>query len=341
MPELPEVQTTVNILNQKIKGLSLLGVWTDYDSAFHKGKNNIKDKNYFPFFKKQILNKKILGVERRAKNVLINVSGNHTILVHLKMTGHLLYGKYKFDNLPMSRAGKKWLPVDDGPLSDPYNRFIHLAFSLSNGNTLVLSDARKFAKVYVFDTDKTYQTHDLEKLGPEPLEKSFTYKNFKETLYKKPNLPEKILTDGKSKIFRALDKKSNASVKTLTGGKIKTVLMDQEIISGIGNIYSDEILWMSSIHPLSKVKDIDERFLKIIYKNIIKVLNESIKVGGDSMSDYRNPMGEKGGYQNIHKVYRKTGEKCKRKNCGGTIQRIKVGGRSAHYCDKHQKLYQK
>ena len=308
MPDLPEVQTTVNILNKTVKGLEILDVWTDYDSAFHEGKNNIKDKKYFLFFRKEIINKKILGAERRAKNVLINVSGNpndprarKTILVHLKMTGHLLYGKYKYES-------KKWLPPTDGPLSDPYNRFIHLAFSLSNGNTLVLSDTRKFAKVFVFDTDKRYKTADLEKLGPEPLENSFTYKIFKERLDKKPK------------------------------GKIKTVLMDQTLISGIGNIYSDEVLWMSSVHPLAKVLDIDEIKLKLIYKNIIKVLQQSIKVGGDSMSDYRNPFGEKGGYQNIHKVYQKKGEKCQMKNCKGIIRRIKVGGRSAHYCDEHQEL---
>ena len=301
MPELPEVQTTVNILNRRIKGQSILDVWTDYNSAFHKGKNNIKDRKYFSFFRKEILNKKILSVERRAKNILINVSGNHTVLVHLKMTGHLLYGKYKFN-------GKKWFPPSDGPLSDPYNRFIHLVFSLSSRNILVLSDARKFAKVYVCDTDKIYKTDDLNKLGPEPLDKRFTYKIFKERLNKKPN------------------------------GKIKTVLMDQTVISGIGNIYSDEVLWMSSVHPMQKVKDISEKSLKLIYKNVTKVLTESIRVGGDSMSDYRNPLGEKGGYQNIHKVYRRTGERCKLKNCKGIIRRIKVGGRSAHYCGVHQVL---
>src|ERR1035437_5495444 len=116
MPELPEVQTTSNILNKKIKGLRILDVWTDYDSVFHKGKNNIKDKNYFIIFKKEIIGKKVLSVKRRAKNVLINVSGNNekakalvagkTILVHMKMTGHLLYGKYHFD-------GKKWFPPED------------------------------------------------------------------------------------------------------------------------------------------------------------------------------------------------------------------------------------
>ncbi len=90
----------------------------------------------------------------------------------MKMTGHLLYGKFHFN-------GKNWLPPKDGPLADPFNRFIHVAFSLSNGNTLVLSDARKFAKIFVFDTDKSDKIADLAKLGPEPLEKDFTYKVFK------------------------------------------------------------------------------------------------------------------------------------------------------------------
>lgn len=307
MPELPEVQTTVNILNKKIKNLKILDVWTDYNSPFHKGKDNIKNRKYFSFFKKEIIGKRIIGAERRAKNVLINVSGNDakgrpdkTILVHMKMTGHLLYGKYSFN-------GKKWLPPNDKYLSDPFNRFIHLAFKLSNGNTLVLSDTRKFAKVFVFDTKKISDVSDLKKLGPEPLDKRFTYKIFVEKLYKKPN------------------------------GKIKTVIMDQEIISGIGNIYSDEVLWLSNIHPMRLVKNISDKKLKTLYKNVIKVLRESISVGGDSMSDYRNPEGKKGGYQNIHKVYRQTGNICKKKNCKGIIKRIIVGGRSSHYCPIHQK----
>ncbi|MFA5935137.1 MAG: bifunctional DNA-formamidopyrimidine glycosylase/DNA-(apurinic or apyrimidinic site) lyase [Candidatus Paceibacterota bacterium] len=317
MPELPEVQTTVNILNKKIKNLSILDVWTDYDSVFHKNKENIKDKIYFKFFRQQLLNKKILFVERRAKNVLINVSGNpnqkqsgKTILVHMKMTGKLLYGKYEFivpyGRSPEGMNNKKWFPVNDVYLSDPFNRFIHLVFNLSDGKHLVLSDTRKFAKVFLFDTDKISDLKDLNKLGPEPLDKGFTYKIFKKRLLMKPN------------------------------GKIKTVLMDQEIISGIGNIYSDEVLWYSCISPIKKVKEINDRELKNLFKNVKKILELSISVGGDSMSDYRNPFGKKGGYQDLHKVYRKAGTKCVFHGCHGTIKRIIVGGRSTHYCDQHQ-----
>ena len=132
MPELPEVQTTANILNKEVRGLKISDIWTDYNSPYYLGKISIKDKKYFSFFKNELLNKEIISVGRRAKNVLINVSGNpnqrragKTILIHMKMTGHLLYGNYLFD-------GKKWFPKDNGALKDPYNRFIHLVFSLSN-----------------------------------------------------------------------------------------------------------------------------------------------------------------------------------------------------------------
>ena len=276
MPELPEVQTTAHILNKVTKGLRISDVWTDYGSAFHTGKDNIKDRNYFAFFKRQVVGRKITGVTRRAKNVLIGLSGSKTILVHMKMTGHLLYGNYTF-------ASGGWLPPKGGPLADPFNRFIHLAFIFSNKKVLVLSDMRKFAKVTLFDTDKIDTMDDLKKLGPEPLEKDFSYAVFKKQLQKRPN------------------------------GKIKTVLMDQEIIAGIGNIYSDEVLWLSGVHPLTRVKNITELKLKSLYKNINIILKHSIRVGGDSMSDYRNPYGLRGGYQNIHKAYRQTGKYCQRK----------------------------
>ena len=140
MPELPEVDTTCRILDRKIKNLFIKDIWTDYKGKSVKYSLGIKDPKYFSGFKNKIIGKKILGVERRAKNVLIKLSGGSTILIHMKMTGHLLYGEYDF-------ADKKWLPKEDGALKDPYNRFVHLVFSLSNGNKLVLSDARKFAKI--------------------------------------------------------------------------------------------------------------------------------------------------------------------------------------------------
>ena len=122
-------------------------------------------------------------------------------------------------------------------------------------------------------------------------------------------------------------------------GKIKQVLLDQAIIAGIGNIYSDESLWYAGIHPESRVEKIPRKKLSKLFASVKQVLQEAIKTGGDSLSDYRDPNGEKGGYQNFHKAYQQTGKKCRRARCGGTIRRIIIGGRSGHFCDTHQKKY--
>ena len=163
MPELPEVTTTVKGLNEVLPKLTIKDVWSDY---FLRTKNkridNIKNKKYFERFKKEIVGEKVKNAERRGKNVLIHLTGEKTILIHMKMTGHLLYGKYKWDN-------KKWRS-DEKLLSDSFNQFIHLIFTLSNRKHLAFSDMRKFAKVVMFETYKKDSVIDLVNLGPEPLD---------------------------------------------------------------------------------------------------------------------------------------------------------------------------
>ncbi len=291
MPELPEVQTTASGLDCTVRGLSIISVWTDYDSPYFKGSNTIKDPTYFLYFKKQVRNKAILSVTRRAKNVLINLSGNMTIIVHMKMTGHLLYGDY--DKI------------------DPYNRFIHLIFRLSNGKNIELSDMRKFAKVAVVQTDILHLSDHFKDVGPEPLEKKFTYKEFLKRIHTK--------TRGKMQ------------------WKIKPTLTDQTVIAGIGNIYADESLWRAGIHPEELVKNISPEKLKKLFTAIKSTLLKGIDLGGDSMSDYRNIHGEKGKFQEKHRAYQKTGEKCSKLGCTGFINRIVVAGRGTHFCNVHQK----
>ena len=302
MPELPEVTTTVRGINEVAKGLTIKDVWSDWPKMIKS--------HSFGEFQKQISGKKILGSERRAKNILINLSGGKTMLIHMKMTGHVMYGKWRKCRKG-DREGWRWIPIYDNtdhPLHDPYNRFLHFIIFLSNGHQLALSDTRKFAKIELFDTDKILRSKSLGTLGPEPLDTSFTSEIFTKRLSLKPTWPT------------------------------KQALMGQELIAGIGNIYSDEILWEAGVHPMQKVREIDTKKMKKIYNAMISILKQSITLGGDSMSDYRNIHGERGGFQNIHKVYRKTDEKCQKKGCGGTIERIKVAGRSAHFCNKHQRL---
>jgi len=283
MPELPEVETTVRGLRETVVGLAIKDAWTDLTTKDGRKKGTIADPGYFPIFKKQVINKKILSAERRAKNILINLSGDKTILVHLKMTGYLFYGK----NLKI--------------------KFAHVIFSLSNKNYLVFSDMRKFGKITLLDTKVAHDSKHLNNIGPEPLEKSFTLEKLKERLNKKPN------------------------------GKIKTVLMDQSIVAGIGNIYSDEILWRAGINPERRVAKINELEFKLTFKAIKETLKKGIDFGGDSMSDYKNIYGLPGKFQLHHEAYRRTGEKCRKRGCKGTIRRKVINGRSAHFCSVHQK----
>ena len=307
MPELPEVTTTVRGLQKVLPNLFITSVWTDIakeKQPLKQFKDTIKNDVFFQKFKKEVINKKIINVERRAKNILINIENSKTILIHLKMTGHIIYGNYNYN-----KKENKWFPdaEERKSLHDPYNRFIHVVFSLSNQKQFVFCDSRKFGKVTIIDTNS--ENIHLKNIGPEPLEKDFTFEKFKERLFLKKN------------------------------NNIKTILMDQSIIAGIGNIYSDEMLWLADIHPESKPVNIPSKQLQDLFKKMRDILNKGIDFGGDSMSDYRNINGERGNFQNHHNVYKKKNEKCSKKNCGGVIIRKVINGRSAHYCNKHQKIY--
>ncbi|MBI2053941.1 MAG: DNA-formamidopyrimidine glycosylase [Candidatus Staskawiczbacteria bacterium] len=290
MPELPEVETTVKGLNSKVLGRTFLDVWTDAEKI-------IKKPNNFKAFKKEIKGKKIIKAWRRAKNVIVELSKGYSLLVHQKMTGHLLCGKWQ-------RNGNGWTAPQNSPLADPYNRFLHLIFFLDNSSMLALSDMRKFAKVELWKTKELLNSKDLKKLGPEPLEKDFTFKKFKEVFKNKK-------------------------------GKIKQILMNQEIIAGIGNIYSSEALWLAKIHPGKDTSNLNDKELKLLYNAIKKVLTLGIKLGGESFSDYRKPDGRKGDFDDERKVYKRAGQKCSR--CGQKIKRLKIGQRSAFFCPSCQK----
>jgi formamidopyrimidine-DNA glycosylase len=291
MPELPEVETTVRGLKSKVINRTFVDVWSDW-------KKIIKKPGSFEQFEKEIKNKKIIKIWRRAKNIIFDLSGDCSLLVHQKMTGHLLVGKWNLEN-------KTWKPEKSGPLNDPYNRFLHLIFFLDNKEMLALSDARKFAKVELWKTEELLNSKEFKNLGPEPLDKSFTLEKFKG-------------------IFKS--KK----------GRVKQVLMNPEIIAGIGNIYSSEILWWAKIHPEKNITELSESELGALYKFTKKVLETGVKLGGESFSDYRKPDGSKGDFDTERKAYKRQGQKCAR--CGTRIVRMKVAQRSAFFCPHCQKI---
>ncbi len=311
MPELPEVTTTVNGLQGVLPGLIITDVWTDLarkGPMLPQFRGTVKEESFFKKLKKAVVGAKVSSVKRRAKNILINLANGQTILIHMKMTGHIIYGRYDFN-----AKQKIWTPAKDerDALHDPFNKFLHVVFTLSNGKQFVLSDARKFAKVTVAPTKEIDESIHLAGIGPEPLENGFTLTEFKGRLMRRPT------------------------------GNIKTVLMDQTIIAGIGNIYSDEMLWLADIHPESRPAAVPADKLESLYKAMKEVLKKGIDFGGDSTSDYRDINGEAGKFHKAHNVYRQTGAPCKKKGCEGGILRKVINGRSAHFCDTHQKLYAK
>ena len=291
MPELPEVETIVRDINKSVKGAKITDSWFDWEKSVKEPKPHE--------FKRQIKGRKILRARRRAKYILIDLSGGKTLIIHQRISGHMLYGRWE-------RRDGIWQASAGGPLkSDPQNRFIRFILFLNNGKMLALSDLRRFAKILLLDTEKVGKLKDIKTLGPEPLSKDFTLGKLKD-----------ILSGRK--------------------GKIKQVLMDQTIISGIGNIYSDEILWYAGIHPLRRGSSLKETELKKLHWAIKKVLSLAIREHGDSMQDYRLLDGRKGSYQKFQRAYHLTGEKCLKKD-KGVIKKIKIGGRSAHFCPVHQR----
>lgn len=291
MPELPEVETIVRELRKKVVGRKITDAWVDWAKT-------VKQAGGIKSFTKQVKGRKILSVRRRAKYVVMDIEGSKTLFIHQKMSGHLLYGKWK-----MSRG--VLVSAVPGPLKeDRQNGYIRFILYLNNGYQLGLSDLRRFGKVILVDDDKVKDLKEISGLGPEPLEINLS--RFKKLFEKKK-------------------------------GRLKQVLMDPTFIAGIGNIYADEILWASGLHPLSRAENLDDKDLKKIYANTTRILKKAIRYQGSSMDDYRLPSGRKGRFQDVQNAYQKTGQKCKKRD-GGIIQRLTLAARSAHFCPKHQIL---
>ena len=303
MPELPEVQTVVNDLNKKVLGRRITGVWFDWPKMIKdpldQSKNKVAHK-HVAVFEKFLKGEKIVEAKRRAKNILIYLTHGKLLLIHQKMTGHMLIGKWKVEK------GKRPVPIEPkAVITDPYNKYVHLILYLDNGKMLALSDLRKFAKVIAGPISQIENLPELKNLGPDALDPKFKYPTFKNII------------GGE-------------------GRKIHQVLMDQEVIAGIGNIYASEILWTAKVHPFKSAKKLSEKELKAVWQAIHKVLPRALKLRGTSTSDFRDTAGEKGKYGNVLLAYQREGEPCLR--CGTNIKRIKLGGRSAHFCPKCQKI---
>ncbi|MCX6813026.1 MAG: bifunctional DNA-formamidopyrimidine glycosylase/DNA-(apurinic or apyrimidinic site) lyase [Candidatus Azambacteria bacterium] len=303
MPELPEVETIVRDLNKKVHGEKIADVWTDWPKYFKRSKGGFEE------FKKIVKGKKIKKIRRLGKNIIFDLSDDKKMLIHQKLTGHLLVGHWQIKN-------NKPISTEEGPLTEKVNDYIHAIFWLGKNKMMGFSDLRKFGKILAVDKKDFENLEDVKNIGPDPLTPNFKFTKFRDLMSKKR-------------------------------GPIKKVLMDQDVISGIGNIYSDEILFVAKIHPLKKAEKLGDKELRAIFGAAKKILKKAVKLRGASISDYRDTAGKAGRYTEVRLVYQREGEKCPRlrqgfggqaRRCDGVIKRIKIGGRSAHFCP-HCQIY--
>ena len=281
MPELPEVETTVNKLKPLIIGKRIL----EYD-------------------------RKILGLERRGKAVLINLSGDCILGFHQRMSGRLLI-------------------VPRG-LKDKYIRH---RYKLSNGKDLAFHDVRRFGVVWYGKTKKVLEDNYFKTLGEDALRVSL--KNLKKLLNTTPPSAPLLVKEGMGPRVPSLIRRGGGVV----GRGIKSFLLDQKNIAGVGNIMADEILWKAKIHPARKISTLNDREIKLLWSSMRVVLQKSIKLGGSTMRDWLHPDGSNGGYFEKRMVYDREGEPCG--NCKRKILRKKIAGRSSDYCAKCQKVEKK
>ena len=181
----------------------------------------------------------------------------------------------------------------------------HVYFKLNNGLILIYNDVRRFGFFKLYYNTKLNEIIFLKKLGLEPLSKKFNTKYFKRL---------------------TLNKKKN----------VKNLLMDQTFISGLGNIYVNEVLFMSKIHPLRTCDGLNKTEMKKLVLNIKKILKFSISKGGSSIKDFQNIMGKSGNFQQFFHVYEQERKNCSRISCKGKIKKIRISNRSSFYCDKCQ-----
>jgi formamidopyrimidine-DNA glycosylase len=288
MPELPEVETVRIGLRRFLPGKVVAAVDFDTLKSFPNSPDDVE--NF-------LVGATIITVARRAKVLIIELTSNYSLVIHLKMTGQMVY-RGKGERFGAGHPNDSLI----GELPDKSTR---VSITFTDGSSLFFNDQRKFGWMRLVPTVEVMDLAFFQKIGPEPLAADFTWQDFKLRLHRRPR------------------------------SSIKAVLLDQSVIAGIGNIYADESLWGAKIHPQTLVKDISDAKLKQLYAALVGVLRLSIEKGGSTDRNYVNAEGKKGSYMSFAKVFRREGHACPR--CGTIIIKTRVAGRGTHLCPHCQK----
>lgn len=289
MPELPEVETVKIGLQQFLPGKVIAAETHNWPKGFPNADEDVRQ---------FMLGAKVLRVKRRAKALLIELDTKYSIVVHLKMTGQLVYvgqnGRFG--------AGHP----NDSLVAELPDKSTRVTFTFTDGSKLFFNDFRKFGWIRLLPTAEVPNVDFFKKLGPEPLAADFSAADFAARLQRRKN------------------------------SSIKAVLLDQTVVAGVGNIYADEALWGAKIHPETLTKNVPPARVKALYAALRDVLELSIAKGGSSDKNYVNAEGKRGSYLTFANVFRREGKPCPR-HPDTLIIKTRVAGRGTHTCPKCQK----
>ena len=289
MPELPEVEVVKRSLENSICNLPIKSIKVNEENLRYRViKQEIN----------QIIDLKILSIKRRSKYLLFFFTKGVVMIAHLGMTG-------KFFVIDKNKTKKKtsfYYNLDE----IKNKKHNHVIFTFRDNSKLIYNDIRKFGFIKFDQFSKLKDNCHLKILGPEPLEKIFNFKYFKNYIKKKNRI-------------------------------IKNLLMDQKFVSGLGNIYVNEILFFSKINPIRRTTSLKDIEIKKILKNTKKILKKAISFGGSSIKNFSSSRGKTGSFQQYFNVYGKKGSNCSNTDCNGNIKKIFLSNRSSFFCTKCQK----
>ncbi len=287
MPELPEVETVRRGLSELIIGKVIKKVVHDTPKSFPNASSEVTQ---------FMIGAHVQTVRRRAKVLMIDLSSDYSLVIHLKMTGQLVFvGEQRFG------AGHP----SDSLIGELPDRSTRVTVDFGDGSKLFFNDQRKFGWMKLLPTIEVPNIDFMKKVGPEPLEADFSWRQFADRFVRRS--------------------KTN----------IKAALLDQTVIAGVGNIYADESLWGAYIHPKRLVESITNDEFKNLYHKLREVMNLAIEKGGSSNHTYINAEGKKGSYMDFARVFRREGQPCPR-HPDVMIEKLRVAGRGTHICPKCQ-----
>lgn len=274
MPELPEVETVRRSLAELLPSKEIAAVQVLKPQLVALGDMS------------ELLGQQFAEFGRRGKYLIFTMTGGKRLVVHLRMTGKLLYHA---ESLPLQKHD-------------------HIRMAFTDGSELIYNDVRAFGRLWLVDEEGLGTLSGLATLALEPIDPAFSVAYWRSRAERHPKLP------------------------------VKSALLDQTVVAGLGNIYADEVLFRAGVNPMRRVGELSQAEHERLVAAMQEILPEAIAMRGTTFRDYVDGNNQKGGYQQLLKVFQKGGKPCP--NCGTPIAKTVVGGRSTHYCPVCQPVSQ-